>query len=302
MPGSELERSIDSYLAELARADASPHTLRNYETDLRQFLRYFSGGGATPPTPADFDHFTLREWLADLHTQSLERTSIRRKLAAIRSFFTFLLRQGVVSVNRARLLRTPKVFKKLPVVPTEHQTNTLIDEVAADTLERPHPSRDLALFELLYGCGLRISELVSLDPDSIDFTENWIRVLGKGKKVRQVPIPSRAAAALTAWLDDRRPAAGQTALFLNHRGTRLTVRGARGIVKLYSIALAGDASLHPHTLRHAYATPPAQRRRRPPRHPGTARPRVAFHHPEIHPGLAHRPHARLRQDPPAGVG
>jgi len=110
------------------------------------------------------------------------------------------------------------------------------------------------LFELLYGCGLRISELVGSNVGDFDLSEGWVRVRGKRKKERQVPIPGAALAALRRWLDARRPAEGELAVFVNHRGGRLTDRGARGIVKMYSIALAGDSALHPHSLRHAYAT------------------------------------------------
>lgn len=251
---SELRRWIDSYRAELARIDSSAHTVRNYGADLEQFLEYFSRGGLTPPEPKDFDTLALREWMADLYTRNLSKPTIRRKLAAVRGLFDHCLRQGVITVNRAKLLTTPRMPSKLPDVPTEEQTNQLIDDIAAGKLERPSPSRDLALFEMLYGCGLRISELVSLDTGSIDWAEGWLRVLGKRKKERQIPIPGKALAALRSCLEDRRPADGDPALFLNHRGRRLTDRGARGILKMYAIALAGDSSLHPHSLRHAYAT------------------------------------------------
>jgi integrase/recombinase XerC len=138
---------------------------------------------------------------------------------------------------------------------TPEQTNTLVDGVAADKLERPYPARDLAIFEMLYGCGLRISELVGLNLDDFDFRERWIRVRGKGRKERQVPFGSKAATAIERYLAVRTPAASDTqALFLNHRGTRLTDRGARGIVKFYARRITGDSSIHPHSLRHAYAT------------------------------------------------
>lgn len=251
---SELAEAVDRYLAALARENASPHTIRNYSADLSQFLAYLSRGGLTPPAPADIDQLLLREWLADLYAQNLQKVTIRRKLAAIRGLFEHLVREGRIQVNRARLLTTPKLPKTLPTVPTEEQTNTLIDSIAARQLERPHPERDLALFEILYGCGLRISELCGMNVADLDTREGWVRVRGKRKKERQVPIPARALAALNKWLDTRRPREGEPAVFLNHRGARLTDRGARGILKLYAIALAGDGSLHPHSLRHAYAT------------------------------------------------
>ena len=249
---SELRRAIDRYLDSLRQANASPHTLRNYATDLFQFADYFSPPGTDPPQPSRIDSLQLREWLGGLYQRGLDAISIRRKLAAVRSLFKFLLREGTVATNAARLVRTPKGAKRVPSVPTAEQTNILVEGVAADTLDRPHPERDLLLFELLYGCGLRISELVGLDLKDFDTTERWILVRGKGRKERQTPYGSKAAIALERYLAVR--ASAEQALFLNHHGARLTDRGARGIVKLYAGLLTGDSSLHPHSLRHAYAT------------------------------------------------
>lgn len=251
---SELETWIGQYLAELSRESASVHTLRAYQVDLCQFLSYFSRNGLTPPALVDFDQLALREWMADLYGQDLSKPTIRRKLAAVRAFFEYCLRQGAIRLNRAKLLTTPRLPQKLPAVPTEAQANGLIDQILAGKLERPMAERDLALFELLYGCGLRISELVGLNVSDFDLSEGWVRVRGKGKKERQVPVPSFAMAALRRWLEARRPNEGELAVFVNWRGGRLTDRGALGIVKMYSIALAGDSALHPHSLRHAYAT------------------------------------------------
>jgi integrase/recombinase XerC len=247
---SELERWTSEYLDELRRENASEHTVRNYAADLRQFAEYFTRGGLAAPGMGEFDQLMLREWLADLYTQELTKATIRRKLAAVRSLFDHCLRRGAIGLNRAKLLTTPRMPKKLPAVPTEEQTNTWIDAVAAGKLERPDPARDLALLEMLYGCGLRISELAGLNVEDFDLGEGWVRARGKGKKERQVPVPRRALEALQAYLEGRRSGA----VFLNQRGGRLTDRGARGIVKMYAVALAGDSSLHPHSLRHAYAT------------------------------------------------
>jgi integrase/recombinase XerC len=251
---AEIDGWMQRYLERLRRENASAHTARAYAGDLEDFCAYLRRGGAEPPAPRDIDQLLLREWLASLYDRQLEKSSIRRKLSAVRSLFDHMLREGAIDVNRARLLTTPRMPKKLPEVPTEQQTNALIDGVGAGQLERPHPSRDRALFELLYGCGLRISELSGLDLSDFDWGQAWVRVRGKRKKERQVPVPRQAMGALRTWLEDRRPAEGETALFLNHRGKRLGERGARGIVKLYAVALAGDSSLHPHSLRHAYAT------------------------------------------------
>jgi integrase/recombinase XerC len=173
-----------------------------------------------------------------------------------------MLREGIMTVNIARLVRTPNAPKKLPDVPSAEQVNTLIDGVGADSLERPHPARDRAIFELLYGCGLRISELAGLCLRDIDRSEGWLRVRGKGRKERQVPLPRKAAESLRRYLSERpapAPSApgaapNEQAVFLNHRRGRLTDRGIRGIVKFYAAMLVGDSSIHPHSFRHAYAT------------------------------------------------
>jgi integrase/recombinase XerC len=142
----------------------------------------------------------------------------------------------------------------LPEVPSAETVNTLLDGVAADKLERPHPARDRAIFELLYGCGVRASELVGLNLEDLDRSERWLRVRGKGRKERQVPLPGKAADALERYLNERPVVRDQRAVILNHRGGRLTTRGLSGIVKLYATFLSGDPSLHPHSFRHAYAT------------------------------------------------
>jgi integrase/recombinase XerC len=140
--------------------------------------------------------------------------------------------------------------KHLPRVPTAEQVNTLLDGAAG--VDRPYPTRDIAILELLYGCGVRVSELVGLNVADLDLAERWALVRGKGRKERQVPFGAKAAAALERYLNER--PAGPEALFLNHRGARLTDRGVRNIVKLYARLLTGDDSLHPHSLRHAFAT------------------------------------------------
>lgn len=251
---SEMETQIRGYLDELRRENLSAHTVRNYESDLEQFLEYFSPPGAQPPPLPAIDVLTLREWLGSLYDKKLAVVSIRRKMAAVRSFFKFLVKRGVIEKNTARLLRTPKMPKTLPHVMTAEQTNRLVDGVADDKLEQPFPERDVLIFELLYGCGLRISELVGLNLQDFDIRERWLRVRGKGRKERQVPFGSKASAALERYLAVRNAKAGDPALLLNHRGGRLTDRGARNIVKFYARLIEGDSSVHPHSLRHAFAT------------------------------------------------
>jgi integrase/recombinase XerC len=239
-----LRECISQYLAELARRGASPHTLRNYGSDLEQFAFYFE---PTNLNIEDLDLELLREWLASLYDQRLEIASIRRKLAAVRAMFQFLLEEGMVPANVAKRLRTPKMKQRLPEVMSAEKTNNLLDLA-------PAKERDAAILELLYGCGIRVGELVSINLDDIDLKEGWLRVRGKGNKERQIPIPERARAAVQQYLPVRTAAAEERALFVNSRGERLGDRQVRRLVKTYALLTVGDSSVHPHSFRHAYAT------------------------------------------------
>ena len=251
---SELEQQIERYLAEVARDQGSEHSVRAYASDLRQFAEFLAANGTALPEPRAITVLTMRAWLAELYRAKLTAVTIRRKLAAVRGLFRFMLREGVAPVNVARLVRTPKAPKKLPEVMTAEQTNRLIDRVGTGETERPHPARDRAIFEILYGCGLRISELAGLNLEDIDRAQGWLRVRGKGRKERQVPLPAKAGEALERYLGERAVVRDQGAVFLNHRRGRLSVRGMHGIVKFYGSQLEHDSSIHPHSLRHAYAT------------------------------------------------
>ena len=253
---SELEARIAEYVKELERRNVSAHTVRAYAGDLRQFAEYFTPPGGAPPEPAEFDVLKLREWLSGLYEKGLDRISMRRKLAAIRSFFRHLVRQGVVETNAARLLVTPKAAKKLPVVMPAEQANALLDGVTEKQAGAAWPARDRAMLEFLYGCGLRASELVGMNLEDIDAAERWVRVRGKGRKERQTPFGRKAAEALERYLEERAACvkARERAVFVNQRGGRLTTRGLQGIVKLYALLVAGDTSIHPHSFRHAFAT------------------------------------------------
>lgn len=250
---SPLEAQIVRFLDSLRRENVSAHTLRAYASDLEQFAGYLTFTGRAAENLESIDLLTLRSWLSDLYAQRLSRASLRRKLAALRSFFRFLVREGVVRANTARLLATPKVFQTVPRVMTPEQTNNLLDATAGRS-ERSQLPRDIAILEVLYGCGMRVSELVGLNLGDIDFTEQWLRVRGKGRKERQIPIPSKAAAAMERYLATRTTAPGETAVFLNRRGSRLTDRSVRTLVKFYARLVLGDPSVHPHSFRHAYAT------------------------------------------------
>lgn len=254
MPRSELERHIFAYFEDLQRQNASPHTIRSYGSDLRDFLEYFTPPGSQPPLAAEFDVLRIREWMASLHAKQNSAVSIRRKVSALRMFFKFLTREGHLRVNPARLVRLPKAPKMLPLVMTAEQTGNLLDGVSLAKTEGPNPRRDLAMLELLYGSGLRVSELTGLNLDDIDRNERWLRVRGKGRKERQVPYPGKAETALEAYLTERRAVPGESAVFVNFHGARLTTRGVQKIVKFYATQITGDSSVHPHSFRHAFAT------------------------------------------------
>lgn len=252
-----LSQLLSEYLADLVRENASKHTIRNYGSDLEAWVAFLTPPAGVAPRPSELDVLTIREWLANLYDLNLEPSSVRRKLAAVRSFLKWAERRGFVQRNVARLVRTPRMPQNLPAVPTPETTNDLINAIPerASLTERPHPARDIAIFELLYGCGLRISELVGLSLPDVDLHERWLRVMGKGRKERDVPFGQRALAALQRYLPERHASSsGETAIFLNHHGCRLTDRGVRGIVRFYSDQILQDKSIHPHTLRHAFAT------------------------------------------------
>lgn len=260
---SELARAVERFLESLARENASPHTQLNYGSDLRQFVEYFSPPGEMPPAPGAFDALQIREFMAACYGRGNSSRSVARKLSAVRAFFNFLVREATVGVNPAKLVATPKTPKTLPVVMTPEQTNNLIDAVA----EAPPGSgnenaperfaarirRDRVIFELLYGSGLRVAELVGLDLEDFEWQDRWIRVRGKGRKERLVPFGKRAAEALESYLAVRGHEK-QRAVLLNERGGRLTTRSVDRIVKHYALRVSGDPSLHPHSLRHAFAT------------------------------------------------
>jgi len=250
---SELDDVIQRFLDSLRRENVSAHTLRAYTADLRQLIQYLSPPDSGPPPIAQIDPLVLREWMSALYAARLSPVTIRRKLAAVRSLYKFMQKEGIVELNVARLLGTPKMPKTLPRVPSAEQTNRLLDGAACET-ERPLLVRDLALLEMLYGCGVRVSELVGMNLEDVDFAERWVLVRGKGKKERQVPVPAKAASALERYVAERNGPAGEHALFLSRRGRRLTDRAVRVVVKCYATLVAGDSSLHPHTFRHAYAT------------------------------------------------
>jgi integrase/recombinase XerC len=253
---------IRDFLEDLEeRRGASPNTVRSYGSDLSQFAAFVEAqrtAGDDSSRSQDVDTAVLRAYLGSLHERGLSSTTVARKLAALRSLYRYLTRSGAVDRDPARALRAPRAPGRLP-------TRMEIDEVEA-LLHAPDPAtelgcRDLALLELLYGTGLRVSELVGLDLADINPKSRILRVLGKGGKERVAPFGEVAADALDGWLRVRADIQGAggdpAALFLNGRGGRLSDRSVRTVVRRYLgeaglVRLSGSVS--PHTLRHAFAT------------------------------------------------
>ncbi|MFL6257392.1 MAG: tyrosine recombinase XerC [Pyrinomonadaceae bacterium] len=245
--------------------NVSEHTLRNYGIDLGQFLEHLAP--ADPRTGErreldvkEIDHITIREWLSELHDAQKKKSSIARKLAALRTFFQFLIREGAVEANPAKLVSTPRLEKKLP--------NHLSVEDAVRFIETPDVATDLgkrdrAILEMLYGTGVRVSELVKLDMRDIDFRGRTIRVKGKRRKERVVPFGEPALHALMRYLTEARPAflnnapmaeRDERAVFLNYQGTRINTRSVGRMEDKYIKICAGIHDISPHSLRHSFAT------------------------------------------------
>lgn len=228
-----------------AERPASPHTLRSYRADLTEFQT--SLGGAAAVVAADAR--AVRGWLATLYARRLEPSSISRKLAAVRSLYRFLVRRGVVGASPARELRGPRVPRKLVSFLPVDEAHALVEGRSMGGASR---ARDLAMLELLYASGLRVSELAGLDVADLDPDASTVRVLGKGARERIVPYGSMAARALDAWLGERGPYDGP--LFVNARGGRLTTRSIAAVVTRRARAAGIGRRVSPHTLRHTFAT------------------------------------------------
>ena len=205
----------------------------------------------------DVDHVFIRSFLSHLHEAGLSKVSVARALAALRSLYKWLAREGIVQQNPAKLVATPKMPKKLPRVPTLEEMNGLLDSDLPE--QAAFPERDRAIFELLYGCGLRNSELVGIELEDIQAANGVILVRGKGKKQRYVPLEGKAAEALQAYSEARRKVLAETRkstrrLLINRRGGPLTTRSVARIVKQIAVARGLPPDIHPHTLRHAFGT------------------------------------------------
>ena len=247
-----VEKSVTQFLRTLRERNASPHTIKAYTGDLESFTAYVGSRSWR-----NIDHVAIRGFLSHLYEKGLGKTSVARSLAAVRSLYRWLAQEGVVEQNPAALVSTPKLPKKLPRVPTIEEMNTVLDgqmpEVAA------FPERDRLMLELLYGCGIRNSELIGINLEDIRLSSEAILIRGKGKKERYVPFGDSVKNALAAYLPARQQMLTQhkknsSALLINRRGGRLTTRSVGRIIKKIAVAKGLSPDVHPHTLRHAFGT------------------------------------------------
>ena len=288
MKAQALTKLKDGFLSMLRdERGASEHTLRAYRRELHDFVEYLEAQMGEDAKIRSVEHTHIRAYLGVLYEKGLTKTSAARALAAVRSWFKWLAKAGHVEQNPALLVSTPKLPKHLPRVPGVEELNRVMNSLSAETSASrssnkkrsmngaPNsgeedaaawPERDRLIFELLYGCGIRNSELVGLDVKSIAWGDDAIRVFGKGKKERLVPLGDEAAAAVRAYLplrNARLEKAGKTklihdgALLMNARmrgRCRLTTRSVGRIVKKIALSRGLAADVHPHTLRHAFGT------------------------------------------------
>ena len=246
------DKASAQFLQSLRQRNASAHTIKAYSGDLAEFSAYVGSRGWK-----QIDHVTIRGFLSHLYEKGLGKTSVARALAAVRSLYRWLAQEGVVEQNPASLVSTPKLPRKLPRVPTIEEMNGVLDgkmpEIAA------FPQRDLLMLELLYGCGIRNSELTGINLEDIRLSAEAILIRGKGRKERYVPFGDSVKAALAAYLPVRLKMLAEqektsSALLVNWRGGRLTTRSVGRIIKKIAVAKGLSPDVHPHTLRHAFGT------------------------------------------------
>jgi tyrosine recombinase XerC len=224
----------------------SGHTILNYRLDLEEFSK-FLGESSTDIIAVGYTD--LRRFLAQLKGRNLKPRSLARKLSSLRSFFKFLQREKVITTNPAKLLVTPKLDKPLPHFMSEEESIQLIE---APKTGKINSLRDKAIFEILYSTGIRVSELVGLDVDDVDFFGNILKVMGKGKKERIVPVGDQALKVLKEYLDSRK--GEYRFIFANKGGTRLSDRSVRNIINKYILEQAMAQHVTPHMFRHSFAT------------------------------------------------
>ncbi|HEY2119833.1 MAG TPA: tyrosine recombinase XerC [Candidatus Acidoferrum sp.] len=289
-----MKQTVKKFLEYLRSVkNSSPHTIINYGKDLEQFVTFLSPPGVEAPQLTKITHHLIREFVGHLHENGLEKSTIARKLAALRSFFKYCVREGLLKENPARLVPTPKLPKRIPMVLSAEEMSGFLDQMAGTQGEEPAARanrkrlqelpeasgpgtvrkqmedtlllpRDRAILELLYAAGLRVSELTGLNLVHINEKERMLNVRGKGNKERIVPYGEKAAEALRKYwpvrdqllrdCEEKSRRGSVEAIFLNYRGRRLTQRSIGRIVKKYVRLVNVNWDLHPHSLRHAYAT------------------------------------------------
>jgi integrase/recombinase XerC len=245
--------ALDDFLRALVQRNASPHTIKAYRSDLAEFVLFVG-----PEELKTMDHLLIRAFLGQLYERGLGKASVARSLSSIRSLFRWMGREHRIESNPALLVTSPKLPQRLPRVPTMEEMNSVLDarmpEVAA------FAERDRLILELLYGCGIRNSELTGINVDDLHLGQGVMLVRGKGKKQRMVPFGDSARSALREYLPQRarlleqHKRTGETALLINLRGSRLTSRSVGRIVKAIAVAGGLPSEVHPHTLRHAFGT------------------------------------------------
>src|ERR1700736_1095307 len=247
-----VEKAVADFLHHLRERNSSPHTIKAYRGDLDNFAAY-----AGSRDWKSIDHVAIRGFLSQLYEKGLDKTSVARSLAAVRSLYRWLAQEGVVEQNPAALVTTPKLPKKLPRVPTIEEMNGVLDgkmpEVAV------FPERERLMLELLYGCGIRNSELIGINLDDVRISSEAILIRGKGKKERYVPFGDSVKTALGSYLPVRQHMLAERkrntpALLINQRAGRLTTRSVGRIIKKIAVAKGLSPDVHPHTLRHAFGT------------------------------------------------
>lgn len=240
-----MNRYVEKFISYLdIEKNYSKHTLLSYKLDLEEFFVFIQDAPIEK-----IDYFQLRRYVGHLRTQELRPRTVARKLSSLRSLFKFLVREGLVKKNPATLLVTPKLDKKLPQFLSENDAKRLVEaSVATDEASL----RDKAILETLYSTGMRVSELVGLNCDRVDFISNIVKVEGKGKKERLLPVGDMALEAIKKYIDSREHKSD--AVFLNHHGRRLTDRSVRNIVNKYILKASIQGKMSPHALRHSFAT------------------------------------------------
>ena len=235
--------------------NASPHTVAAYDSDLSQFLSFAAALRRTPRgdlKPADLDLATVRAFMADLYRQGQARSSVSRKLSALRTFARYLRREGLIEGDPVALAAAPKREQKVPAHLSVDEMSTLLT-TPDDSV--PLGRRDRAILELFYASGLRLSELVGLDVEDVNLSARMVRVMGKGAKERIVPFNDATKKAIAVWMKDRATLVkGADALFVNFRGLRLTGRSVQRLVARYVGLCSTRFGISPHALRHSFAT------------------------------------------------